>query len=103
MATTAFNPPVPSMGPGTPTWRGGLHSGDAANRYSGGTAGAETRYHQDAADCDRFDEATVGKLVKNELHGDVPSEEGATINTVASTRGKLMGARYGADKGFRGF
>lgn len=72
-------------------------------RYGGGTAGPEARYSQDAVDCDRHDEATEGAESRSPLHKDMNREPAAKDFTMAGGRSNTRGARYGRDKGQRGF
>lgn len=77
---------------------------DGNSRYGGGSAGPETRYCQDQADEDRWDEAKEGKSPKSPLHADMPREAAAVVNTMAGPpRGSCMGASYPTDKWRKGF
>jgi hypothetical protein len=105
MATTAFNDlaSAAKKGGNEPKYKGGLHSGDDGNRYSGGSGGPEHRHHFPAADAMRKEDATRGKVVKSALHGDVPAEPGAMVNTTDGARGTIMGASHPNDKWRKGF
>lgn len=81
---------------------GGGHPLDNG-RYGGGSAGPETRYCQDAVDCDRHDQATEGAESRSPLHKEMRREPASRVNTMRGGRGDSNGASYPRDKGQRGF